>query len=168
MSSRLLDIARKFNVFYLNGKVTIWLFVLISHRHFSFHRGEKFSSHLLFRLLINCVLRKKPYANFLVIVPLNHSSRKQSQSSQVHARKSRLIDFLRNDDLIRFRFASLLFLGFEKNVCRPFIVCGQQVGLIRSDVIGELIKYPEVFFIRDVPTSDNAFETIVELNPAYR
>lgn len=35
-------------------------------------------------------------------------------------------------------------------------------------MIGELIKYPEVFFIRDVPTSDNAFETIVELNPAYR
>lgn len=50
------------------------------------------------------------------------------------------------------------FTGFEKNVCRPFVVCGQQVGLIRPDVMGELMKYPEVFFIRDVPKGDKVFE----------
>lgn len=58
--------------------------------------------------------------------------------------------------MIETLFVSLL--GFEKNVCRPFIVCGQQVGLIRPDVMGELMKYPEVFFIRDVAKSDNSQE----------
>lgn len=29
------------------------------------------------------------------------------------------------------------------------MVCGHQVGLIRPDVITELLKYPEVFFVRD-------------------
>lgn len=51
--------------------------------------------------------------------------------------------------LIRF-----FFLGFEQNACSPFIVCGQQVGLIRPDVMKELLKFPEVFFIRDVPKSE--------------
>lgn len=76
------------------------------------------------------------------------------------AEKSRLIDFSKPVSaatfLIRARFVSLL--GFERNVCRPFIVCGQQVGLIRPDVMSELMKYPEVFFIRDVAKSDNSLE----------
>lgn len=37
-------------------------------------------------------------------------------------------------------------------------MCGQQVGLIRPDVMNELMKYPEVFFIHDVPTNDKKFE----------
>lgn len=62
------------------------------------------------------------------------------------------------------------------------------MGLIRPDVMSELLKYPEVFFIRDVPKngsnstfevcsvvtnasrqlSNLSYQTIVELNPAYR
>lgn len=40
-------------------------------------------------------------------------------------------------------------LGFQKGDIRPFLVEGQQVGLIKSDVIKQLNKYPEVFCIRD-------------------
>lgn len=34
-----------------------------------------------------------------------------------------------------------------------------QVGLIRPDVMSELVqKYPEVFFIRDIPKNEKIFE----------
>ncbi|XP_025831260.1 uncharacterized protein YJR142W [Agrilus planipennis] len=46
-----------------------------------------------------------------------------------------------------------------KDECRPFIVEGYQVGLIRSNVVTHLLKYPEVFRV----TND-----FVELNPAFR
>lgn len=39
--------------------------------------------------------------------------------------------------------------GFHKGDIRPFLVEGQQVGLIKSDVLKQLHKYPEVFCIRD-------------------
>lgn len=39
--------------------------------------------------------------------------------------------------------------GFAKNECRPFVVGGQQVGLVRPDVFRELLNYPEVFCIRE-------------------
>lgn len=39
--------------------------------------------------------------------------------------------------------------GFHKGDIRPFLVEGQQVGLIKSDVYKQLLKYPEVFCIRD-------------------
>lgn len=42
-----------------------------------------------------------------------------------------------------------LVIGFQKGDIRPFLVEGQQVGLIKSDVIKQLNKYPEVFCIRD-------------------
>jgi hypothetical protein len=37
-----------------------------------------------------------------------------------------------------------------------------QVGLIRPDVMSELMKYPEVFFIRDIPKSEKIFEVCRE------
>lgn len=46
MSSRLLDIARKFNVFYLNGKFRSEVFVLIPQRNFSLFCNEKKTSNL--------------------------------------------------------------------------------------------------------------------------
>lgn len=53
--------------------------------------------------------------------------------------------------------------GLHRGDCRPFIVDGEQVGVIRPDVLKQLFKYPEVFCIRD---KDNA--KVVELNPAFR
>lgn len=50
-----------------------------------------------------------------------------------------------------------------KGDCRPFIVDGQQVGLIRPDVLKQLYNYPEVFCIRN-----NDVKDVVELNPAFR
>lgn len=47
--------------------------------------------------------------------------------------------------------------------CRPFIVDGEQVGVIRPDVLKQLFKYPEVFCIRDKENTK-----VVELNPAFR
>ncbi|XP_031350175.1 uncharacterized protein LOC116175931 [Photinus pyralis] len=49
--------------------------------------------------------------------------------------------------------------GLNSGQCRPFIVEGFQVGLIRPDVMKQLLRYPEVFRV----TSD-----YVELNPAFR
>ncbi|XP_075235570.1 uncharacterized protein LOC142332833 isoform X2 [Lycorma delicatula] len=49
--------------------------------------------------------------------------------------------------------------GLQKGNCRPFVVAGQQVGLVRPDVMVELNSYPEVFIIH----SDS-----VMLNPAFR
>lgn len=46
-------------------------------------------------------------------------------------------------------FCVLFCVGFQKGDIRPFLVEGQQVGLIKSDVIKQLNKYPEVFCIRD-------------------
>lgn len=46
-------------------------------------------------------------------------------------------------------------LGFNKNDCYPFVVQNNQVGLIRPDVFKELLKYPEVFFIKDVREGDS-------------
>lgn len=40
-------------------------------------------------------------------------------------------------------------LGFRNEDIRPFLVEGQQVGLVKSDVIKQLHEYPEVFCIRD-------------------
>ncbi|XP_016946211.1 uncharacterized protein LOC108021884 isoform X1 [Drosophila biarmipes] len=55
--------------------------------------------------------------------------------------------------------------GFHKCDIRPFVVEGQQVGLIKSDVLKHLTKYPEVFCIRDCEETKQGF---VELNPAFR
>lgn len=55
------------------------------------------------------------------------------------------------------------FAGLYKGDCRPFIVDGKQVGVVRPDVLTQLAKYPEVFCLR----RDDRHE-IVELNPAFR
>lgn len=52
-------------------------------------------------------------------------------------------------DKVCYKQNIFFFLGFQKGDIRPFLVEGQQVGLIKSDVIKQLNKYPEVFCIRD-------------------
>lgn len=56
---------------------------------------------------------------------------------------------------------TIIFLvsGLPKRHCKPFVVEGHQVGLVRPDIMVELLRYPEVFIVR--PDS-------VELNPAFR
>ena len=49
--------------------------------------------------------------------------------------------------------------GLPNRHCKPFVVEGHQVGLVRPDIMVELLRYPEVFIVR--PDS-------VELNPAFR
>nr|CAD7410344.1 unnamed protein product [Timema cristinae] len=49
--------------------------------------------------------------------------------------------------------------GIHKGDCRPFIVEGHQVGLVRPDVMCELVRYPDIFHVQ--PDG-------VELNPAFR
>lgn len=56
-----------------------------------------------------------------------------------------------------------LIPGLYNGECRPFIVDGLQVGVIRPDVLKELFKFPEVFVIKD-----NEKSKVVELNPAFR
>lgn len=81
----------------------------------------------------------------------------------------RLTDSRRWIDFSQLVSDKILFvLGFEKNLCRPFIVGGQQVGLIRPDVMVELMKYPQVFFIHDVPTNDKKFEVCLTLLSIFR
>lgn len=53
--------------------------------------------------------------------------------------------------------------GLYNGECRPFVVDGLQVGVIRPDVLKELFRYPEVFVIKDKQKSK-----VVELNPAFR
>lgn len=60
-----------------------------------------------------------------------------------------------------FRFRPIP--GLVKGECRPFVVDGQQVGLIRPDVLKQLYNYPDVFRI-----DKNEMRDIVELNPAFR
>ncbi|XP_030377592.1 uncharacterized protein YJR142W [Scaptodrosophila lebanonensis] len=62
-------------------------------------------------------------------------------------------------------FNNFYLLGFQKGDIRPFLVEGQQVGLIKSDVFKQLRKYPEVFCIRDCESTNQG---LVELNPAFR
>lgn len=79
-----------------------------------------------------------------------------------------------------------MFLGILKGDCRPFLVDGKQVGLIRPDVFDQLLQYPEVFLYREsdvdgrvsnrllhrfVPVQSASLITIkglIELNPAFR
>lgn len=55
------------------------------------------------------------------------------------------------------------FLGLLKGDCKPFIVDGQQVGLIRPDVLKQLSQHPDVFCVRSVDLNG-----AIELNPAFR
>ncbi|KAJ1522045.1 hypothetical protein ONE63_002362 [Megalurothrips usitatus] len=57
------------------------------------------------------------------------------------------------------KFNCFYINGLPKRHCKPFVVEGHQVGLVRPDIMVELLRYPEVFIVR--PDS-------VELNPAFR
>lgn len=57
------------------------------------------------------------------------------------------------------KFNCFYVSGFNSSECKPFIVEGYQVGLIRPDVMKQLIYFPEVFHIT---------AGCVELNPAFR
>ncbi|KAF9814046.1 hypothetical protein SFRURICE_004393 [Spodoptera frugiperda] len=58
-----------------------------------------------------------------------------------------------------FAYIFCIVQGLHQGVCKPFIVAGYQVGLIRPDVMKYLIRFPEVFRITG---------KYVELNPAFR
>lgn len=64
-------------------------------------------------------------------------------------------------DLLKLakKFNCFYLSGLHQGICKPFIVGGYQVGLIRPDVMKYLIKFPEVFRITG---------KYVELNPAFR
>ncbi|KAI5643825.1 NUDIX domain-containing protein [Phthorimaea operculella] len=64
-------------------------------------------------------------------------------------------------DLLKLarKFNCFYLSGLHKGLCKPFIVAGHQVGLIRPDVMKYLHKFPEVFRITGRQ---------VELNPAFR
>lgn len=47
-------------------------------------------------------------------------------------------------------FNIVLVLGLHQGVCKPFVVAGYQVGLIRPDVVKHLQRFPEV---SDIPTT---------------
>lgn len=55
--------------------------------------------------------------------------------------------------------ASCCVIGLQKGDCRPFVIEGYQVGLIRPDMLKNLLKFPEVFHVQ---------ADAVELNPAFR
>lgn len=42
---------------------------------------------------------------------------------------------------------SIHFLGLHAGECRAFVVDGQQVGLVRPDVMKELLNYPQVIIV---------------------
>nr|CAH7720301.1 unnamed protein product [Callosobruchus chinensis] len=57
------------------------------------------------------------------------------------------------------KFNCFYLTGLKKQECKPFIVEGFQVGLVRPDIMKQLLKYPEVFLVNSGS---------VELNPAFR
>ncbi|XP_062546890.1 uncharacterized protein LOC134212764 [Armigeres subalbatus] len=63
------------------------------------------------------------------------------------------------------KFNCFYLNGLAKGECRPFVIDGQQVGLISQNVMEQLLKYPEVFCIKD---AEQGKQNIVELNPAFR
>ncbi|XP_055711662.1 uncharacterized protein LOC129806876 [Phlebotomus papatasi] len=64
------------------------------------------------------------------------------------------------------RFNIFYLEGLPQRSCRPFVVDGKQVGLIRQDVVKQLVKYPEVFSIKQLEAEEYA--GYIELNPAFR
>ncbi|CAH0727874.1 unnamed protein product, partial [Brenthis ino] len=57
------------------------------------------------------------------------------------------------------KFNCFYLSGLHQGICKPFLVAGHQVGLIRPDVLKHLQRFPEVFRITG---------KFVELNPAFR
>ncbi|XP_019873561.2 uncharacterized protein LOC109601730 [Aethina tumida] len=57
------------------------------------------------------------------------------------------------------KFNCFYLSGLKSLECKPFVVEGCQVGLVRPDVMKQLLRYPEVFQVSP---------GCVELNPAFR
>ncbi|KAJ8947743.1 hypothetical protein NQ318_018005 [Aromia moschata] len=57
------------------------------------------------------------------------------------------------------KFNCFYLTGLKASECKPFIVEGFQVGLVKQEVMKELLNYPEVFHVT---------AGCVELNPAFR
>ncbi|CAH2107472.1 unnamed protein product [Euphydryas editha] len=57
------------------------------------------------------------------------------------------------------KFNCFYLSGLHQGICKPFLVAGHQVGLVRPDVLKHLQRFPEVFRITG---------KVVELNPAFR
>nr|CAI5843780.1 unnamed protein product [Callosobruchus analis] len=57
------------------------------------------------------------------------------------------------------KFNCFYLTGLKKQDCKPFFVEGFQVGLVRPDIMKQLLNYPEVFLVNSGS---------VELNPAFR
>lgn len=53
----------------------------------------------------------------------------------------------------------VFFAGLHKNECHPFVVNGIQVGLVRSDILNCLLRYPNVFH--------EHYDNVI-LNPAFK
>lgn len=70
---------------------------------------------------------------------------------------------IRSDFILNFLSFVSSTEGLYKAECRPFVVDGQQVGVIRPNILMELLKFPEVFLIRE-----QNMKKFVELNPAFR
>ncbi|CAG9560342.1 unnamed protein product [Danaus chrysippus] len=61
--------------------------------------------------------------------------------------------------LLARKFNCFYLSGLRQGICKPFLVAGHQVGLIRPDILKYLRTFPEVFRITG---------EYVELNPAFR
>ncbi|XP_057664778.1 uncharacterized protein LOC130899062 isoform X1 [Diorhabda carinulata] len=57
------------------------------------------------------------------------------------------------------KFNCFYLSGLKSAECKPFVIEGYQVGLVRPDVMKQLLRYPEVFSVSS---------GCVELNPAFR
>ncbi|CAF4777260.1 unnamed protein product [Pieris macdunnoughi] len=57
------------------------------------------------------------------------------------------------------KFNCFYLAGLHQGTCKPFLVGGHQVGLIRPDILKHLERFPEVFRVTG---------KYVELNPAFR
>ncbi|XP_058798534.1 uncharacterized protein LOC131668418 [Phymastichus coffea] len=57
------------------------------------------------------------------------------------------------------KFNCFYLSGLHAGDCRAFVVDGQQIGLVRPDVMKELLNYPQVFQV---------YPEYVQLNPAFR
>ncbi|XP_026485695.1 uncharacterized protein LOC113393172 [Vanessa tameamea] len=57
------------------------------------------------------------------------------------------------------KFNCFYLSGLHQGICKPFLVAGHQVGLVRPDILKHLQRFPEVFRITG---------KVVELNPAFR
>lgn len=51
---------------------------------------------------------------------------------------------LQSADALKYSCVNTWSIGFHAGECRAFVVDGQQVGLVRPDVMKEILNYPQV------------------------